>query len=379
MNILFFTFWYPNPAIPYKSVYVKEHAKAIKSTGVDITVLVFDIKKSNRLFSKRFEKFVDENGIPTHIIHIESSLYKFIYAFPPLAYFITSTYLRKNILSGGKPDFIHSNIVAPCGIVGYWLSKKYSIPHIITEHWSKMDNFMHENIFSYAAKKAYLKTQCITVVSGFLEKNVRRFVPTSKKIVIIPNVVNTDIFRYSPKTKSGVLNFTAVATWEPPKLPFLIADALNIVSLKTKQSIELNIVGEGSQLEKLKNLSPSLNYKIKLIGRLSKEEIAKLLIKTDYFVHASEIETFSVVVAEALCTGTPVIASNVGALPELVQPGVNGILCNNNPQEWADGIIKGMSIEFDHKAISSAISNKVSLKPVGLKFLSVYNDLVNLK
>jgi glycosyltransferase involved in cell wall biosynthesis len=377
MNILFFTFWYPNPSVPYKSIFVKEHAKAIKLAGVNITVLVFDIEKSNRLFNKRFEKFVDENGIPTHIIHVESLFYKFIYAFPPLAYIITSSYFKKNILVGGSLDFIHSNVIAPCGIVGYWLSKKYSIPHIITEHWSKMDKFMRLNIFSYAAKRAYLKALCITVVSDFLEKMVSKYAPKDKKIVIIPNVVNTNIFCYSPKIETGTLNFTAIATWTPPKLPFLIVEALNEVSLKTKQNIELNIVGEGSQIEKLKDLSSSLNYKINLIGRLSKEEIAKLLNRTDYFVHASEIETFSVVVAEALCTGTPVIASDVGALPELVKPPVNGVLCTNNPQEWVNGITKALSIEFDHKAISSAISDKVALKPVGVKFLSVYNAVIN--
>jgi len=53
-------------------------------------------------------------------------------------------------------------------------------------------------------------------------------------------------------------------------------------------------------------------------GKLPKDKIAGILQDSDYFVHPSEFETFSVVTAEALMTGTPAIVANNTALPELV-------------------------------------------------------------
>jgi len=374
MNILFLTFWYPSTAEPYKGIFVKEHAKAIKFAGANITVVALNLKHGSGLLKKQYEEFIDENGIPTHLITIESAIHKKLYAFPPLLYSIVNSYIKKKRLIIETANIIHANIIAPCGIVGYWLSKKYNVPLIITEHWSKIDRFMKLNIFSGTAKQAYASAKGISVVSGFLEKKVRQYVPADKKIVIIPNVVNTATFYFQPKTKTDRVHFTAVATWELPKLPFLFVEALNEVSLKTNQQFELNLVGEGSQAEEIKRRVLNLNFKINFLGRLTKEQIALKLFNTDYFLHASQIETFSVVVAEALCTGTPVLASNVGALPELIQQPTNGILCINTPQDWVNGISAALSVKFDNKSIADNFSGKVSEQQIGSQFLSIYKD-----
>ena len=72
-----------------------------------------------------------------------------------------------------------------------------------------------------------------------------------------------------------------------------------------------------------------VKYSINYTGNISKEKIVEILHDSDFFVHASYIETFSLVIAEALSTGTPVIASNVGAIPEFV---------NKKKLSWSFGV-----------------------------------------
>ena len=54
---------------------------------------------------------------------------------------------------------------------------------------------------------------------------------------------------------------------------------------------------------------------------------------------------------EALFTGTPVIGSRVGVLPEVIDTS-NGVLCDNTVESWIDGIRKAMSRKYNHLDIS---------------------------
>ena len=79
-------------------------------------------------------------------------------------------------------------------------------------------------------------------------------------------------------------------------------------------------------------------------------------------------------VAEALSTGTPVIASNVGALPELVNE-TNGILVENTVQEWEKAISSAMKISFNHLAISESGKNKFSKESISKQFAELYKSI----
>ena len=88
-------------------------------------------------------------------------------------------------------------------------------------------------------------------------------------------------------------------------------------------------------------------------------------------LHASEVETFSIVVAEAIATGTPVLASNVGALSELINES-NGILVNNTLNEWVDGLIKLTNTNFDNEQVSRNGAKRFDITEVGTAFNTVY-------
>ena len=80
-------------------------------------------------------------------------------------------------------------------------------------------------------------------------------------------------------------------------------------------------------------------------------------------------------VVEALLTGTPVVCSNVSALAELITPS-NGILCENNVEDWVRGLKQAINSEFDRKQIAIDVKNKYDKKNIGIAINTVYQELV---
>lgn len=376
MNILFLTCWYPTKEAPLKGIFIKEHAAAIKSAGNKVVVLAVNVVNEAAWYKRESEHHTDENGIEVHIIHIRSKLWKLIYINPLLLNSYVKKYYNERIATRFSPSIVHSNILSPAGLLGHMLSTRLGVPHVITEHWSKVGKFMKKNIFSSLGRKAYNEAAAITTVSGFLSKSISPYVNQSSKITVVPNVVDNAIFSFSPKTKKGEIVFTAVATWKAPKQPHLFISGLANTQKISKRKIVLNIVGEGPLLDEVRKQAEQSGLCISFKGNLPKHKIAQMLHESDFFVHASAIETFSLVIAEALSTGTPVIASSVGAIPELITS-ASGILCENNEESWTDAISNALKREYDHAAISMRYSERFGRMHVGSLFSQLYTKVMN--
>lgn len=375
MNILFFSCWYPGRNDEKNGIFVKEHARSIKGSGENIVVFAVLVQKNNTLFNKETEVFTDENGVETHILYLRSKFYKWIYINIPLMFSHAFRYYRKIISPKFKPDIIHSNILYPAGIMGYKMSQKIKKPHIITEHWSKLDKFFSKSVYKYIGKRAYDSAKCITAVSEFLISDIKKHT-ANKNIVRIPNVIN-EAFSYQPKSKNlSQLRFSAVATWRYPKLPFVLIDALESVQKNISKEIIFSVVGEGPLFEEMKEKAKSLHYKIIFHGNLQRKDIADILHQSDFFVHASAVETFSVVITEALAAGTPVIASNTGAIPELINE-TNGMLCENTADDFCKKILEALNTEYRHDEIGKSALSQYSSKEIGKFFKNIYLGIGN--
>ena len=374
-KVLLLTFWYPDEKQPVKGVFILEHARAIKALGCDVYIFAVKINDGKRLLKRNHEYFIDSFGIPNYVVTIESALYKFIYANIPLLVALVIRTFYRYIQPHFQPDIIHSNILSPCAIAGHFLSKKLKKPHIITEHWSKLDKFFRLNLFSRLGVLAYNRSASITVVSDWLRHKMIKYVDDPEKITIIPNVIDS-VFSFKSRRKSDVINFVAVASWKPPKRIDLILESMNEFAGTTNKPVIFHIIGEGVLLDSGLTDKNLFSFEIVKHGFLPKPEVSEIMQQSDYFIHCSEVETFSVVIAEALCTGLPVLASKVGAIPELINDN-NGLLCDNTSESWRDGISRITSRQFDSRKISEDAIEKFSILKIGRQFLDVYNSAIS--
>jgi len=123
----------------------------------------------------------------------------------------------------------------------------------------------------------------------------------------------------------------------------ILVEAMNhIVNKLEKKEVYLYVAGDGPERENLeeKIKKYSLENHIYLLGY--QKNIGKLLDKCDIYVHPCYIEGFGIAVAEAMIASKPIIASNEGAMPELLTKDEKaGILVDKfDSKAWANAIIK---------------------------------------
>ena len=297
--------------------------------------LEVNVLTSDSLFLK---KTIEESAFHNNrkiTINLYTRLWKFYYVNPWLLARILYRIIKK---PGYKinPAIIHSNVIHPCGIVGYLLAKRMNTELIISEHWTKVEKFLRRPVYKRIALKAYRESVAVICVSRFLSDLIISKTGC-KNCVVIPNIINSGLFTFLPKPPvDKSFNIMCVASWRLPKRLDLIFDALCSYASETQIQINLRVAGNGPQVEKLKNIETPDNLHIVWLGYKTKQDLAALLQSTHVFMHASDIETFSIVTAEALSTGTPVLISNNSALPELIDKN-NGILAENNPDRgWKE-------------------------------------------
>jgi sugar transferase (PEP-CTERM/EpsH1 system associated) len=148
-----------------------------------------------------------------------------------------------------------------------------------------------------------------------------------------------------------------------------------------KHSICLKIVGDGPLFNDLdayirKN---SLEDYVELLG--AKDNVEELMQSFDVFVLPSLVEGIALTMLEAMATGLPVIATNVGGNPELISEGENGFLVQSQQPRLLAKMIKRYIdipdlIERHGQNGRSLVVQKFSLKAMTQEYLVLYQDVM---
>lgn len=122
-----------------------------------------------------------------------------------------------------------------------------------------------------------------------------------------------------------------------------LVEAMNILK---DLNIKLNIVGKysakDSYFRKMQKYIDrhNLRDRIEFHGFIEREQLARLYRESSLYVHPSLMEGYGMVLAEAMSFGMPIVASSVGAIPELIEDGINGILVRSRDSQGLAGAIR---------------------------------------
>ncbi|MGP9710913.1 glycosyltransferase [Psychrobacter sp. AOP29-E1-7] len=108
-------------------------------------------------------------------------------------------------------------------------------------------------------------------------------------------------------------------------------------------SINLTWLGDGIYKSEMQTLAKKLNIddKVQFLGSVNSETVFNEIDLSDLFVHPSRTEGLPRVVIEAMCKGIPVVATNVGGIPELLEE--KAMVNKNDSKELAIKIIEVLS------------------------------------
>jgi glycosyltransferase involved in cell wall biosynthesis len=172
----------------------------------------------------------------------------------------------------------------------------------------------------------------VTAISSFLRDRAVRLGAKADRVSIIPNGVDLNSIETKPNPVPNRIVSVARLSWEKG-LDFLIK-ALPAIK-KEFPKTELVIIGGGPLENELKNLVGGLNLSdtIKFSGNQPHERALEEISKAEVFITPSLAEGLGIVFIEAQALGVPVIGTNVGGIPDVIQNEETGILIRSKDSE----------------------------------------------
>lgn len=383
LDILFLSSWYPNKIFSQNGNFVQQHARSVS--------LFCNVHALHILPREQQEKFVVENNT-IHNVNETIVYYKKITSNFPVIASLTKLNVRRKahqlgfqkiIEKSEKIDLVHLNVCFPAGMFALHLKKKLNIPYIITEHWTAfLKSSQKKFTFSekYLIKKIAQTAAMICPVSENLKEAIIHF-GIQNSFQVVPNVVNTDIFKANTiqdsHSKIGIFHLSNLKDDHKN-----ITGILRVIKkLSTQRNdFKVTIAGNGD-VEKFKQKAIDLTIPEEFIhfeGEKTPEEVSQLMSKNSLFLLFSNYENLPCVIAESLVMGVPVISTNVGGIPEMINPS-NGVLASPKNEEELfeklNSIIDNIA-DFDNTKIAKNAKKIYSYETVGKQFFDIYTQLL---
>ena len=226
----------------------------------------------------------------------------------------------------GPFDVLQCMYLVPNGVVGVMAKRLLRIP---VAAWERGNSFyIRRGICRLASDFVMRGVDAVIVQSGGQKEEIERLYGLpAKKISVIPNAVDM------PGTRAKGNCLLYLGRLAPVKGPEYLIEALKLM----KNPPETLMVGDGPERKKLEQLAAGLP--VKFIGHVEPEDAVKWLMKGSFLVLPSLSEGMPNAVLEAMSVGLPVIASSVGAVPEVVNDGKTGFLVEpRNVKQLAEKI-----------------------------------------
>lgn len=265
-------------------------------------------------------------------------------------YFLNVLFFRK-LLGKLKPDLLHAHYASGYGTLGRLCGFN---PYVLSVWGSDVYDFPYESPFKMRLLQKNLQAaDLIASTSHVMAKQIKKIYRGLSEIHVTPFGINTAIFK--PSTSENNKSTITVGTVKTLSFKYGIdtlikgfAAARNSLiqyDKRTASNMRLLIVGGGEDRVSLERLTESLNIAnvTEFTGVVPHALVPKYLNKLDIYIAASRLdsESFGVAILEASACALPVIVTNTGGLPEVVEAGVTGeIVPRDDPDTLAKAIEK---------------------------------------
>jgi glycosyltransferase involved in cell wall biosynthesis len=319
LKVLFITPWYPTQESPVSGVFIQEHAKAVQLYD---DIVVFHTQRQAGLQKLwHIEPELDNSlsvRLPTYrLFHRQAKL-------PNLSFFLELgslvSGLRRLQGQGFRPDVIHAHTYT-AGTVAVLLAKWLRVPAIVTEHSTEFPRKLVRGAGVWRARMAFSQAAIVLPVSMALQRAIEAY-GIHAQFQIVPNVVDSTLFYSALPRANGAMKRLLTVTMLDLSHKKGIPDLLNALARLQTQRTDwcLDIVGDGPARAGYERMVDDLNLtnRVKFQGAIPKSEVAQFMQQAHLFVLPSRFETFSVVTAEALAAGLPVLVTRCGGPEEFV-------------------------------------------------------------
>lgn len=233
-------------------------------------------------------------------------------------------------------DLVHVHYAIPhatsAWIAHEMLGEERDLKIVTTLHGTDITLVGLHPSFHAITRFSILRSHGLTAVSKFLKREtVRDFTVPEERVEVIPNFIDIAVYRpglvpshratLAPDGEKIVMhisNFRAVKR---------AADVVSVFAkLTAKQPSRLVLVGDGPERPRVLMRAEELGVRDRVMFLGKHTSVHEVLSCADLFLLPSASESFGLVALEAMACGAPVVASNVGGLPEVIEHGTSGYM-----------------------------------------------------
>lgn len=377
MKILFVTRGFPSDKDPMAGNYEAVQAKAIAAKGHEVVVVSVKYRNLLHIFQSWKIHYRTVDGV--HIY--ECNRLNLYYPFHTSKFDISAKrwqfkrVFSKVVNERGMPDIVHAHLIQHA-VYAAIVKDVFRLPFVITEHWSRVYT---ETIPAVTMSKvpSYNKADKVICVSKALADSLLR--KCNVQSVVINNMVS-DRFFESCKImhQNNSFKFIGVGALRKDKRFELLVEAFALCHFP--EYVSLDIVGEGENRKVIEDKIRKyrLEGQVRLLGVKTPEEVNDLLCQSDCFVLSSRLETFSIVLIEAMAKGLPIIATKCGGPETFVRPEDGLLVEKENANELANAM-KYMTTHYknyDGDEIRRHCWENFSQDVIANKIIDVYKQVI---
>lgn len=317
-----------------------------------------------------YKKICDERGIPHNYFRVISG--KSFLVWPQITAWLYR--LRPDVV------LLHSvKALLPC--LAY--SAVFSKPLILVEHQANALKTRPEWLITrlgmlFATRVVYLTENYANEVRTRIGKVYR-----ADKVELIPNGI--DIIKFSPAEKSilagQTVTFGMAARFTNMRRQDILVNTLaDLIRLVPDIHWHLSLAGDGATLDSVRNLVvvKGLQHQVTITGHLDETELIDWFKGLDIYVHASEGETLSTSMLQAMACGLPVVASDVPGIRNLLSGdcGFGRLIAHQDSSEFATVLNELVSYPVTTREMGSSARRLVEEKYSHKIMAARYSELI---
>jgi glycosyltransferase involved in cell wall biosynthesis len=349
MHVVVFPGWYPSKIDRLSGDFIQRHMHAI-AQHCKVSV-VFPVKDNS--INKK-DIITKKKGNLTELYCYYPSLSSFKWLDSLLSFICYNYYClkaTKSLNKDEKVNLVQLYVLQKNLFIGFLLKSLYKVPYVVSEQstlyvdgsFDKMSR-IRRMIF----RRVFDKSDSFHAVSNYLLRALKSKMHLNREGVVIPNVVDADLFYYNNDLSGSRVTFVHVSNMTHQKNVEGMLHAFAEVK-KVTSNFLLNLVGPlpasiSSLVDKLDLGKNTITW-----NERTYKDVAEIMQQSDVFVFFTRHETFGCVIIEANACGLPVIVSDLEVTRELIFDKFNGVfvesenvtdlsekilLMTNNPQQF---------------------------------------------
>jgi teichuronic acid biosynthesis glycosyltransferase TuaC len=390
IRIVTFTTLFPNTAQPTHGVFVENRLRHLVAGGGVESRVVAPVPWFPRALGPLFPSYAKFGAVPgieqrhgTPILHPRYPVLPTVgmELAPALLFARCLPALRRLQRESGDFDLIDAHYFYPDGVAAVLLGKALSKPVVITARGTDINLIpsyrLPRRMIRYAAREA---AGLVTVSQALRDKLVELGVP-SARVRVLRNGVDLAMFhpcdRFAARARLGTPGPILLSVGN---LIELKGHDLVIRALTALPQHILLIVGEGPDRAALERLALSLDLadRVRFLGRVAHHSLAEVYSAADALVLASRREGWPNVLLEAMACGTPVVASDVSSMCEIVAAPEAGVLMSERSANGVAAAVRSLIERPPERAATRRYAERFSWDETTQGQIALFLEILSL-